>query len=193
MKPASVVLIDAPTQPTILDQVLLAQGLAVVCRLTSAQGLLKYVEIHQPDIIVMNLEFPDQETLDNLAVLNQYNPKPIILFANEGSSEIISQAVQAGVDAYVVDGLTAHRVKPILDAALARFKEYQVLNKELKQARNQLADRKTIDRAKGLLMKSKGLDEDQAYHAMRKMAMDQSKPLVEIAHNMLSVMALLTP
>ncbi len=186
-------LIDTPTQPAILEQVLLAQGLTVVCRLASAQGLIKYVEVHQPDIIIMDLTFPDQETLDNLTALNQHSPKPVIMFADEGDSKIISQAVQAGVNAYVVDGLSPHRVKPILDVAIARFEEFQTLSKELKQAKNQLADRKIIDRAKGLLMKTKGLEEEQAYHAMRKMAMDQSKPLVEIAHNMLSVMALLTP
>jgi len=193
MKPARVMLIDTPTQPAILEQVLLAQGLTVVCRLASAQGLIKYVEVHQPDIIIMDLTFPDQETLDNLTALNQHSPKPVIMFADEGDSKIISQAVQAGVNAYVVDGLSPHRVKPILDVAIARFEEFQTLSKELKQAKNQLADRKIIDRAKGLLMKTKGLEEEQAYHAMRKMAMDQSKPLVEIAHNMLSVMALLTP
>jgi response regulator NasT len=79
-----------------------------------------------------------------------------------------------------------------LDVAIARFREYQALRKELKQTRDQLADRKIIDKAKGLLMKTKGLDEEQAYHAMRKMAMDQSKPLVDVAQNILSVMELLT-
>jgi response regulator NasT len=79
-----------------------------------------------------------------------------------------------------------------LDVAIARFREYQALKKELKQTRDQLADRKVIDKAKGLLMKTKGLDEAQAYHAMRKMAMDQSKPLAEIAQNILSVMSLLS-
>lgn len=193
MKPARVMLVDdTPTRSAILEQALLDQGLIVVCRLESAQGLIKNVEIHQPDIIIMDLESPDRDTLENMTVLNQHNPKPVIMFSEEGDSQVISQAIQAGVSAYIVDGLNPHRVKPILDVAIARFREYQALRKELKQTRDQLADRKIIDKAKGLLMKTKGLDEEQAYHAMRKMAMDQSKPLVDIAQNILSVMELLT-
>lgn len=193
MKPARVMLVDdTPTRSAILEQALLDQGLIVVCRLESAQGLIKNVEIHQPDIIIMDLESPDRDTLENMTVLNQHNPKPVIMFSEEGDSQIIFQAIQAGVSAYIVDGLNPHRVKPILDVAIARFREYQALRKELKQTRDQLADRKIIDKAKGLLMKTKGLDEEQAYHAMRKMAMDQSKPLVDIAQNILSVMELLT-
>jgi response regulator NasT len=193
MKPARVMLVDdTPTRSAILEQALLDQGLTVVCRLESAQSLIKNVEIHQPDIIIMDLESPDRDTLENMTVLNQHNPKPVIMFSEEGDSKIITQAIQAGVSAYIVDGLNPLRVKPILDVAIARFREYQALRKELKQTRDQLADRKIIDKAKGLLMKTKGLDEDQAYHAMRKMAMDQSKPLVEIAQNILSVMELLT-
>jgi response regulator NasT len=193
MKPARVMLVDdTPTRSAILEQALLDQGLIVVCRLESAQGLIKKVEIHQPDIIIMDLESPDRDTLESMTVLNQHNPKPVIMFSEEGDSKIISQAIQAGVSAYIVDGINPRRVKPILDVAIARFREYQALRKELKQTRDQLADRKIIDKAKGLLMKTKGLDEEQAYHTMRKMAMDQSKPLVEIAQNILSVMELLT-
>lgn len=194
MNPARVMLVDdTPTRSALLEQALLDQGLTVVCRLESAQGLIKNVEVHQPDVIIMDLKSPDRDTLENMTVLNQHNPKPVIMFSDEGDSQIISQAVQAGVSAYIVDGLNPHRVKPILDVAIARFREYQALRKELKQTRDQLADRKIIDKAKGLLMKTKGLDEEQAYHAMRKMAMDQSKPLVDIAQNILSVMELLTP
>jgi response regulator NasT len=193
MKPAKVMLVDdTPTRSAILEQALLDQGLIVVCRLASAQGLIKNVEIHQPDIIIMDLESPDRDTLESMTVLNQHNPKPVIMFSEEGDSKIISQAIQAGVSAYIVDGINPRRVKPILDVAIARFREYQALRKELKQTRDQLADRKIIDKAKGLLMKTKGLDEEQAYHAMRKMAMDQGKPLVDIAQNILSVMELLT-
>lgn len=194
MKPDKVMLVaDTPIQSIALERALLDEGLVVVYCLESTQGLIKKVESHQPDIIVIALESPDRNTLDNVAALNQYNPKPIILFANDSDSNIIFQATQAGVSAYVVGGPTPNRIKPIIDAAIARFQGLEALKKELQQARNQLADRKTIDKAKGLLMRSKGLDEEQAYHAMRKMAMDQSKPLVDVAQNILSVMALLSP
>jgi response regulator NasT len=194
IKPATVMLVDdTPTRAALLEQALTDQGLTVVCRLESAQGLMKRVEDHQPDIIIMDLDSPDRDTLENMSVLNQHNPKPIIMFADEDDSRVIEQAVQAGVSAYIVDGINPKRVKTILDVAIARFREYQALKNELEKTRNLLADRKTIDKAKGLLMKTKGLDEEQAYHAMRKMAMDQSKPLVTIADNILSVMELLTP
>jgi len=194
LKPATVMLVDdTPTRAALLEQALTDQGLTVVCRLESAQGLMKRVEDHQPDIIIMDLDSPDRDTLENMSVLNQHNPKPIIMFADEDDSQVIEQAVQAGVSAYIVDGINPKRVKTILDVAIARFREYQALKNELEKTRNLLADRKTIDKAKGLLMKTKGLDEEQAYHAMRKMAMDQSKPLVTIADNILSVMELLTP
>lgn len=194
MNTAKVMLVDdTPTRAAMLEQALLDQGLLVVCRLESAQGLIKKVEIHQPDIIIMDLDSPDRDTLENMTVLNQHNPKPIIMFADEDDSQVIEQAVQAGVSAYIVDGINPNRVKSIMDVAIARFREYQALRNELEKTRNQLADRKTIDKAKGVLMKTKGLDEEQAYHAMRKMAMDQSKPLVDIAENILSVMELLTP
>jgi len=194
MTPARVMLVDdTPTRSAILEQALLDQGLIVVCRLESAQGLIKNVEIHQPDIILMDLESPDRDTLESMTVLNEHNPKPVIMFSDEDDNQIISKAVQAGVSAYIIDGLDPHKVKPIMDVAIARFREYQALKKELKQTRNQLADRKVIDKAKGVLMKTKNLDEEEAYHAMRKMAMDQSKSIAEISQNILSVMELLTP
>lgn len=193
MKAARIMLVDdTPTQSTILEQALLDQKLTVVCRAQSAQGLIKNVELHQPDIIIMVLASPDQDTLDNMAMLKQHNPKPVILFSVQSDSHIISQAVQAGASAYIVDGLNAHRIKPIMDAAIARFNEFQTLRIELQKTQSQLADRKVIDQAKGLLMKTKSLNEEQAYHTMRKMAMDQSKSIADIAKNILSVMSLLS-
>ena len=192
MKPARVILVDdTPTRSVLLEQALIEQGLVVACCLENTQGLIKKVEAYLADIIIMNLESPDRDTLDNMAMLSQHNPKPIILFSAEIDSTIISQAIQAGANSYIADDLKPHKIKPILDVAIARFHQYQTLHKELQQTRNQLADRKVIDRAKGLLMKSKGLDEEQAYHSMRKMAMDQSKSLADIAKNILSVMELL--
>ena len=189
---ARIMLVDnTPNQALVLEQALLDQGFVVACRLDGAQGLIKNVEVHQPDIIIMNLESPDKDTFENMTVLSQYNPKPMIIFSPIDDSQTISQAIQAGANAYIVDDLNPSRLQPIIDAASARFHEYQTLKKELKQARDQLADRKIIDKAKGLLMKTKGLDEEQAYHAMRKMAMDQSKPLADIAQNILSVMSIL--
>ncbi|OUS41286.1 hypothetical protein A9R00_01685 [Oleispira antarctica] len=193
MKAARIMLVDdTPSQSVILEQALLDQELTVVCRAKSAQGLIKNVEVHQPDLIIMDLASLDQDTLDNMTMLNQHNPKPMILFSKNSDSQLISQAVQAGASAYVVDGLESQRIKPIMDAAIARFNEFQALKTELQKTQGQLADRKVIDQAKGLLMKTKSLNEEQAYHTMRKMAMDQSKPIADIAKNILSVMSLLS-
>ena len=193
MKAARIMLVDdTPSQSVILEQALLAQELMVVCRAKSAQGLIKNVEVHQPDLIIMDLVSLDQDTLDNMTMLNQHNPKPMILFSENADSQLISQAVQAGASAYVVDGLESQRIKPIMDVAIARFNEFQALKMELQKTQGQLADRKVIDQAKGLLMKTKSLNEEQAYHTMRKMAMDQSKPIADIAKNILSVMSLLS-
>jgi response regulator NasT len=113
------------------------------------------------------------------------------MFAAEGDTGAIERAVRAGVSAYIVDGLNPARVKPILDVAVARFREYHALRRELEETRTQLADRKQIDRAKGLLMKHRDMDEQQAYHAMRKMAMDRGQRLAEVANNIIAVLELL--
>lgn len=182
---------DTPERAAMLEAALYEHGYAVCCRLSSAQGLMKQVEVHQPDIIVIDLESPDRDMLEHMSILSQFNPKPVIMFAEEGDSNSIQKAIQAGVSAYIVDGFNPQRVKPILDVAIARFDEFHALRTELEETRNKLADRKVIDRAKGLLIKSRGLTEAQAYSAMRKLAMDQSKPIVEIARNIISVMEIL--
>jgi two-component system, response regulator / RNA-binding antiterminator len=124
-------------------------------------------------------------------VLNRDNPHPVVMFAAEGDTDAIERAVRAGVSAYVVDGLNPARVKTILDVAVARFREYQALRRELQETRTQLADRKQIDRAKGLLMKHRDMDEEQAYRAMRKMAMDRGQRLAEVANNIIAVLEML--
>ena len=182
---------DTPERATMLETALNEHGYTVCCRLSSAQGLMKQVEVHQPDIIVIDLDSPDRDMLEHMSGLSQFNPKPVVMFAEEGDSSSIQQAIRAGVSAYIVDGFNPQRVKPILDVAIARFDEFHALRSELEDTRNKLADRKIIDRAKGLLIKSRGLTEEQSYSAMRKLAMDQSKPIVEIAKNIISVMEIL--
>ena len=103
------------------------------------------------------------------------------MFSNEGNGDTIRKAIKAGVSSYVVDGMSPHRLQPILEVAIARFEEFQSLKKERDDATRKLADRKVIDRAKGLLMKTRGLDEDAAYNALRKLAMDRKQPLIKVA------------
>ena len=190
--PTQVMLVDdQPGRAAMLEQALLDAGCEVVARLESAQGLIKQVEEHKPDVIFIDIESPDRDVLEHMNVLNQHNPKPVIMFSDEDDSDTIEKAMRAGVSAYVVDGLQAGRVKTIMDVAVARFREFQALKSELEKTRNQLADRKILDEAKSLLMKQKNMTEEEAYHAIRKMAMERSQRMVDLARNIISVMNLL--
>jgi two-component system, response regulator / RNA-binding antiterminator len=182
---------DQPARAALLEQALRDHSYTVIERLSTAAGLAEQVARLEPDVIIIDIESPDRDTLENMAVLNRDNPHPVVMFAAEGDTGAIERAVRAGVSAYVVDGLNPARVKTIVDVAIARFREYQALRRELQETRTQLADRKQIDRAKGLLMKHRGMDEEQAYHAMRKMAMDRGQRLAEVASNIIAVLELL--
>jgi response regulator NasT len=154
-------------------------------------NLIKLVESFQPDVIIIEVDSPSRDTLEHLSIINEHNPKPVVMFSSDHDSSLIGKAIRSGVSAYVVDGLAHHRVLGILELAIARFREYQALKDELLQTKNQLADRKVIEKAKGLLIKHKGMDEEAAFKAMRKMAMDKGQSLSDVAHNIVSVMALI--
>jgi response regulator NasT len=182
---------DQPARAALLEQALLDHDYKVIARLSSADGLAEQVARLEPDVIIIDIESPDRDTLEHMASLHRDNPRPVVMFAEEGDTSAIERAMRAGVSAYVVDGLNPARVKTIVDVAIARFREFQALRRELEETRTQLADRKQIDRAKGLLMKQRGLDEQQAYNAMRKMAMDRGQRLAEVASNIIAVFDLL--
>lgn len=191
-KPLTVMLVDdQPARAALLEQALLDHSYKVIARLSSAAGLAQQVASLEPDVIIIDIESPDRDTLEHMATLHRDNPHPVVMFAEEGDTSAIERAMRAGVSAYVVDGLNPARVKTIVDVAVARFREFQALRRELEETRTQLADRKQIDRAKGLLMKQRGLDEKQAYNAMRKMAMDRGQRLAEVASNIIAVFDLL--
>tara|TARA_R100001143_G_scaffold62799_1_gene67128 strand:- start:578 stop:1168 length:591 start_codon:yes stop_codon:yes gene_type:complete len=184
---------DTPARAAMLEQALTDCGFEVVCRMASAQGLMKQVAEHQPDVVIVDIESPDRDMLEHMTVLNQHLPKPVIMFAEQGDSNTIDRAIRAGVSAYVVDGLNPDRVRSIVDVAVARFREFQALRNELQQTRTRLADRQVIDKAKALLIQHRQMDEDEAYHAMRKLAMDRSQKLVDVANDIVSVLGLLAP
>lgn len=190
--PLKVMLVDdIAGRAAILEQALTDAGHKVVARLTSAQRLSARVLEFQPDIVIIDLDSPDRDTLENMSILSRDNPKPIIMFAQQDDSNTIAEAVKAGVSAYIVDGLSAKRVKPIIDVAIARFREFQALRNELEHTRSRLEDRKIIDKAKGLLMKQRDFSEDEAYHALRKMAMERNRKIVEVARNVVDVFEVL--
>lgn len=192
MSALRVMLIDENRgRAAILEQALADAGCQVVARLNKPDGLLEQVQELQPDVILIDVESPDRDTLENLYCLRRDNPRPIVMFAQDDTSVSIGAAVRAGVSAYVVDGLQAQRVVPIIEAAIARFREYQALRRELEETRNKLAERKVIEKAKGLLMRQRGYDEDGAYRALRKLAMDRNQRLGEVARNVIAVMEML--
>ncbi|WP_341710523.1 ANTAR domain-containing protein [Limnobacter sp.] len=190
--PLKVLLVDEePGRAAILERALLDAGYVLVSRLSSADRLVEHVAVSQPDIVIVDIDSPDRDCLENMAVLSRSNPKPVIMFSDEDNEDTIAGAIKAGVSAYVADGMNPDRVRPIVQVAVARFREFQALKNELQKTRDQLADRKLIDKAKGLLMKHRNFNEDEAYHAMRKLAMERNQRLVDTARNVIEVFEML--
>ena len=182
MKALKVVLVDdSPERTEILRSALELAGYAVAAVLESPLELLRAVETHSPDIIIIDTESPSRDVMEHVVMVTRDQPRPIVMFSSDGGSDSIRQAVRAGVSAYIVDGLESGRVKGIVDVAVARFQEHRKLVNELAEANLKLSERKLVDRAKGILMKNRGLSEDEAYQAMRNMAMSRKKRLGDIA------------
>jgi response regulator NasT len=188
-----IMLIDEqPDRFALVEQALQADGHEIVARLSTSDDLIAAVERAQPDIIIVDLQSPGRDTLEHMHSIARDRPRPIVMFTNDGDSATIERAIKAGVTAYVVDGLNPERIRPILDVAIHRFREFQQLRQELEQARNQLAERKVIEKAKGILMKKRGMDEDQAYRMLRKMAMDRNLRLADLARSLIAAADILT-
>lgn len=160
-------------------------GYLVTCIVRDDVDLYREVQRIALDVIIVSMDSPCRDTLECIQSISADQPRPIVMFSNTSDEGTIHAAIRAGVSAYVVDGLQPHRLKPIMDVAIARFREHQSLQEELRQARTTLAKRKTIDRAKGILMKQRGLSEQEAYTALRKMAMSRNKKLVDIAESVI--------
>lgn len=166
-------------------------GHQVAAVLPSAIDLVRHVESTRPDIILIETDSPTRDTLEHLSVLDRANPRPIVMFAQDADSQAIRKAVQAGVSAYVVDGVEASRIKPVIDLAVAQFESHQALRNELAESNRKLAERKLVDRAKGMLMKARSLSEDDAYHALRKLAMERGKTIAAVSQAVIDMANLL--
>jgi len=163
----------------------------VVACLSPEQDLLAEVARYRPDVVIIDIDLPSRDTLESLRSVQAANPRPMVMFSLDDNGDTIRRAVQAGVSAYVVDGLQAQRVRPILEAAIARFDQHRHLQAELYQARSELEGRKKIERAKGIVMMQRGIGEPAAYRLMRKAAMDQNRRLVDIADSIITAAELL--
>ena len=166
-------------------------GCEVAASLSSPLTLLETVESEKPDVIVIDTASPSRDMIEHLAKVTQRTPRPIVVFANDGAPATIRKAVRAGVTSYVVDGLDPARLGTIVEVAVARFENFQALRGELADAHLRLAERKLVDRAKGLLMKGRSLDEATAYAMLRKMAMDRKLKLAEVAQRVIDAADLL--
>ena len=175
----------------VLQQALARADYEVVAYVPSTCDLHRQVGVLKPDIVIIDTDSPDRDTLENICVLSRDDPRPIVMFTHDGDGEKIRAATQAGVSAYVVDGMAAGRIGPIINAAVARFDQYYALKREFDEIEEKLADRKVIERAKGILMKVKGLTEDEAYVLMRSTAMREKKKIGEIAQSILTASELL--
>jgi two-component system, response regulator / RNA-binding antiterminator len=162
-----------------------------VTALFSPLALLETIEKLEPDVIIIDTESPSRDVLEHLVMMSRHTPRPVVMFAADGTPETIRAATRAGVSAYVVDSLDKNRIRTIIDAAVARFEEMQSLRAQLAEANQKLLDRKLVERAKGLLMKSRGLDEDAAYALLRRMAMDRQLKLRELAQRLVDAADLL--
>ncbi len=168
---------------------LVAEGLQGVDPLEVKQAAAfdeREVQAFAPDVVVIASDSPDRDTLESLREASQTNPRPVVMFVDRSEPGLAEQAVRAGVAAYVVDGLAPARVRPILDVAMSRFALTQQLRGDLAKAKADLESRRTVEKAKGLLMKERGLDEDGAYRLLRKLAMDKGRPIGSVAADLLA-------
>lgn len=170
---------------------LLENGFNLIASLPSDVFLTERIAQLQPDLIIVDAESDARDALEHVVMATRDERRPIVMFTNDEDTRHVKDAVAAGVSAYIVAGLKPERIRPILDVALARFEHEQSLRAELADAKSELRDRKTIDRAKGLLMQRQQLTEEAAYAKLRKTAMDKNIKLVDLAQRMLDTVDLL--
>ena len=184
--PLHVLVIDtSPIRAAIIEAGLREAGFHPVTVLGTVTNLVRRVVEIAPDVVVIDLENPDRDALEHMFQVSRVLNRPVAMFVDRADQSSIEAAIDAGVSAYVVDGLKKERVKPILDTAISRFKAFNRLQRELEDARSELADRKKIDRAKAILIRSRGLTEDDAYGLLRRTAMNQNRRIAEIADSLI--------
>ncbi len=166
-------------------------GLSDIVVLLDRHGLVARIAELAPDVVLLNLENPGRDVLEESFALSRALARPIAMFVDQSDEDSIAAAVEAGISAYVVDGLRKERIKPVLELAVRRFNAFARLQAELAEARTALADHKTIDRAKALLMKRRGIDEPAAYALLRKQAMDSGRRIADVADALVTAADLL--
>jgi two-component system, response regulator / RNA-binding antiterminator len=182
---------ESPIRAAILEEGLREAGYTDVVRIGEMNSLLSRIYAIDPDVIVIDLENPSRDILEQMFQVSRAVRRPIAMFVDQSDAASIQASVDAGVSAYIVDGLKKERLKPILDLCISRFNAFSKLQDELDRTKSALEDRKVIDRAKGILMKLKGLTEEEAYVLLRSTAMREKKKIAEIAQSILTASELL--
>lgn len=184
--PLRVMLVDdKPGRREMMDEALGEVDCALVACVTDDHDLLATVNKCNPHVILIDLESPGRDTIESLESVSSTSPRPMVMFSQDNDNLTIQRATEAGVMAYVADGMKSKRVRPIIDAAMARFEHFNRLESELKKVREQLNERKVIEKAKGIIMRQQGIGEEDAYKALRKLAMDTNRRVVDIAQSIL--------
>ncbi|BBE72465.1 ANTAR domain-containing response regulator [Oharaeibacter diazotrophicus] len=186
-----VVIDDNQVRATILEEGLREAGVVEITVLSGMANLLKRIVAVDPDVVIIDLENPSRDVLEQMFQVSRVVHRPVAMFVDQSDRAMIEAAVEAGVSAYVVDGLKKERVKAILDMAVSRFSVFSRLTRELDAAKSELAERKLIERAKGILMKHRGLSEEEAHAALRRTAMNENKRMAEIAQSVITAAQLL--
>ena len=182
---------DGAHRVALIRDELTRQGHEVVGVIDSALVIHECVTRLMPDVVIVDSESPSRDTLEHIATLAASNPRPVVVFAEDASDAPLQQAMRAGVSAYVVAGLQPHRLASVLKVAIARFEQDRSLREQLGQAEAQLSSRRTVERAKAILMQQSGLDEDAAHRQLRKLAMDRGEKLVPLAEKIIEAHRLL--
>jgi response regulator NasT len=181
-----VIVDDSPVRAAILEEGLREAGYVNVVRIEGTTKLLARIYALDPDVILIDLENPSRDVLEQMFQVSRIVKRPVAMFVDQADSASIQASVDAGVSAYIVDGLKKERIKSILDLCISRFNAFSRLQSELEQTRSALEERKVIDRAKGILMKAKNLSEEQAYALLRKTAMNENRKIAEVAQSVIT-------
>jgi response regulator NasT len=190
--PIRVMLVDDhPSRAQSVEEHLKAAGFEVLSVISSATGLLCQIEQHRPDVVLIDLQSPDRDVLESLAIVNRHSPTAMVMFAEEDDPDYIRQAVEAGISTYLMEGINPAKVKPVIEVAMAQFKSFQGLRQELDSARTQLQDRTLIEKAKGLLMLQKRISENEAHQLLTRLAMDNNQRLRDVAQTVIATLSAL--
>jgi response regulator NasT len=179
------------TRASILEEGLREAGYTKVTVVRDMQSLMRRIVELEPDVIFIDLENPNRDVLEQMFQVSRCVARPVAMFVDRSDAATITEAIEAGVSAYVVDGLKKERIKSILDTAVGRFNAFAKLREELDRTKQALEDRKLVDRAKGILMRKRGVTEEEGYALMRKAAMNENRRIGEIAQSIITAAQLL--